>query len=150
MDSQNKPDNVMTLRKRIAHHRRDETNWEKWLAYWETRNAIVAEVKRFPTSLPLSPSRKSLSSMNTDGTGTSPRETDSTLPSVSKCPELTFQLSVRWLSRGLLEIEAVGHIISLCVALVQRGQPEQRLTELHQANMRVQSLRDVSGLRVGT
>jgi len=46
------------------------------------------------------------------------------------------------------EIEAVGHRVRTSVALVQRRQVESLLAEAHQADMRVQLVRDVPGLRI--
>src|SRR5215471_12948149 len=47
--------------------------------------------------------------------------------------------------RALRKIEAVGHRVRTSVALVQGGQVENLLAEAHQADMRVQLVRDVPG-----
>ena len=57
--------------------------------------------------------------------------------------------SPRRRQRVLGEIEAVGHGIRSAVALVERRQLEDLLTEPHQADMRVLLMRDVPGFRVG-
>ena len=57
--------------------------------------------------------------------------------------------SPRRQQRLLGEIEAVGHGIRTAVALVQRRQVEDLLAEAHQADMRVQLVRDVPGFCIG-
>src|SRR5215469_2051428 len=51
--------------------------------------------------------------------------------------------------RTLGEIEAIGHRARTTVALVQGGQVEDLLAEVHQTHMRVQLVRDVAGFRIG-
>src|SRR5215472_566401 len=75
---------------------------------------------------------------------------------LTRCHKLTVPVSQRkgkpllrrrqW---ALREIEAIGHRARTAVALVQGGQVESLLAEAHQADMRVQFVRDVPSFRIG-